>query len=44
MYVPHTIVPYGHRYARGQTCPTPFAPLFQHNSLFPACSCQIHTP
>ncbi|KAF9803654.1 hypothetical protein IEO21_09603 [Rhodonia placenta] len=29
MYVPHAIVPYGHRYARGQTCPAPFAPLFQ---------------
>ncbi|KAF9798770.1 hypothetical protein IEO21_10670 [Rhodonia placenta] len=30
MYVPHAIVPYGHRYARGQTRPAPFAPLFQH--------------
>ncbi|KAF9812481.1 hypothetical protein IEO21_06199 [Rhodonia placenta] len=29
MYVPHAIVPYGHRYARGQTRPAPFAPLFQ---------------
>ncbi|KAF9814558.1 hypothetical protein IEO21_05016 [Rhodonia placenta] len=29
MYVLHAIVPYGHRYARGQTRPRAVAPLFQ---------------
>ncbi|KAF9801969.1 hypothetical protein IEO21_09993 [Rhodonia placenta] len=39
MYVQYAIVPYGHRYARGQTRPAPFAPLFQQFLLSP-----VHNP